>query len=227
MPRLLWSRIKQKQHATTRTSIGDTKRQSLTNDAQEASIGKFKQFHGKLFPIIEIIVLRNKNQRHPFISKWQRVQQGNLKLNENSTFRAVTKALDIKDLQEYRDQIETLPGIHDYVTFTDSHINSNGFRFTIKDANNYAEKMKSTAKDDVIEGTLQENIPVPELSTEEDSITTVQTMYKVCYGSDAEIQEMLMEFWPYLIKFIETNPPTIIQSNGRCGSIMVLKRHQD
>jgi hypothetical protein len=92
----------QKKHgATSRVTRASTKNEPNDREFQEATIGHFKKFQEKIFPILEQIFNCMKPQEHPFHTRWARVQQGTLKMDTSSTFRSVAKALDLRDLNDY------------------------------------------------------------------------------------------------------------------------------
>ncbi len=91
--------------------------QMAKNSFQEVTKGKFHVFQKDIYPFIGKILEENSDFKTTLACNWKSGKQGMLALSENSTFRTVSKILKIKQLQEYRRLIQTLPGIEGYVEF--------------------------------------------------------------------------------------------------------------
>ncbi len=93
------------------------------------TISTFGAFHYRIFPIIQEIIRNNKAPDDPFVKQWKSITSQTLgKVTESSSFRTISKAIGISDLDinGYRSFIETCPGIENYVTITDGTV-PNGF----------------------------------------------------------------------------------------------------
>lgn len=138
----------------------------------------------------------------------------------NSSFRAITKAYNIQDLQQYRKLILTCPGIDEYVIFR-SH--QTGYSFKIlkgiePDVKHETEKQLTSKvavtleKQEEIENTGEEITEEPTNDTE--TITTTlefntpeqEPQYNICYGKDSDFETMLQAFWPKIARYIHGNP---------------------
>jgi hypothetical protein len=75
----------QKKHgATSRVTRASMKNEPNDGKFQEATIGHFKKFQEKIFPILEQIFNCMKPQEHPFHTRWAMAQQGTLKMDASS-----------------------------------------------------------------------------------------------------------------------------------------------
>ena len=143
------------------------------------------------------------------------------------TFRQVSKLLHLKDLPDYRNQLQTIPGIERFVAFMPSTTNPNGFRakfqdFTdsnsmlttgniiVLDDNPSPKSTENILRDQETGSKQRMEINDTQLASESvrdnDSITTIPPVSKDCYGSNGDTSYMLHVFWPYVMKFIRDNP---------------------
>jgi len=122
------------------------------------------------------------------------------------TFRQVSKLLHLKDLPDYRNQLQTIPGIERFVAFMPSTTNPNGFRakfqdFTdsnsmlttgniiVLDDNPSPKSTENILRDQETGSKQRMEINDTQLASESvrdnDSITTIPPVSKDCYGSKA------------------------------------------
>ncbi len=121
----------------------------------------------------------------------------------------MAKALDLRDLNDYRGLIEKLPNINRYVLFQDNQHLPSGFLYSFTNLPFMEKQSKENDKtpSDVTDDQLQSG-------TDNDCIITLSTLdntmeidnYEVCYGNHTDINNMLTAFWPYILKYMNENP---------------------
>lgn len=88
----------------------------LKTEMAKVTMGTFKQFQLNIFPIIQAII--SNHPKHPIVNKWSKAQQSRNKIDEHSTFRTISKALELKDLHAYL--LNNLPDIDNYINLQDN-----------------------------------------------------------------------------------------------------------
>jgi hypothetical protein len=108
-------------------------RSSTSNVGVLVTLSTFGAFHYRIFRIIQEIVQTTKAPNDPFIKQWKRITTQTFgKVTESSSFRTLSKAIGINDLDihGYRWFIESCSGISNFVTITDGTV-PNGFVYQL------------------------------------------------------------------------------------------------
>ena len=195
----------------------------MDDDAKAITIANFSAFQKIIFPIISNKMATMDNPRDKFYVQWQQVQSGPNAVTENSTFRNVTKAFNVQDLQAYCTFIESCPKINEYVTFCTDLKSKTGFHVKvhkdIEPGTCLTESIGELLTDDVmsksgkstkLNGNEEDptNLETETLTTlsgdNEQGATNVDmepdNVFEICYG------KMLQTFWPSITAFIESHP---------------------
>jgi len=172
----------------------------------EVTLLHFKQFHSRIYPILRRLI-DDGNLNTEFANKWKQVQQSLQRIHEQSTFCAVSKAFALKDLKDYMRCINTVPGIDKFVTLSTSTMIENGFKAVfhpeIEEVSLLTPNLTNSSKNFQDSENERQLYGIPK---DNDSITTVPQNGKVCYGSDADIHEMLLDLWPHITAFLDKQP---------------------
>jgi hypothetical protein len=149
-------------------------------------------------------------KENPFTQQWLKALKSPHNINQLSTLRTVLKALNLADIKDYRNFIQTAPDIDKYVIFEDNKKTENGILYriippSIEDTHENTIFGLDQVETNVIvdEDTNQKSVPVP---SGDESITTNATHYKICYGTPTDFTDILKELWPHILKFLEQNP---------------------
>jgi hypothetical protein len=70
-------------------------------DEQFITMSSFASFQAKFFPILSYLVGNIEDPNDAFLKCWQTVQSGRNAVMANSSFRTITKAYNIQDLQQF------------------------------------------------------------------------------------------------------------------------------
>jgi hypothetical protein len=177
------------------------------NENHEVSVGNFKKFQNMIYPIIHNIIAKQTHQYLKSIQKWIHVHKGAQKLDANSTFHTVMKALELKDLQDYRKFLLSIPGANCHFTMLDNQEASMDFLFIAKPMISATD---NTEPDNlaITMNIADDLVLIPDDGM--DSLTTIHTVkdgstYKTCLGSKTNFADMLQDFWPQIMEFIDQN----------------------
>ncbi len=210
---------------TTRASTTLSKNAVSAAD-QVVTMATFASFQGKIFPIVQHIVAQALDADDPFHMKWMKIQAGPNPINANSSFRNLSKVLNITDLQAYCQFLSSCPHIQDYVTLYIDPENKTGFYFNIKEMDNKEKPTLTDSHAHNTQGFITNTEPMIEAVNDKpmdtmtqtidgDTITTLSgnpdandasaTPFEVCYGNDKNFSILLAALWPSIIKFIQEN----------------------
>jgi hypothetical protein len=209
-----------KSTGTTRSTRTETEKKTSNNhdDENESNAPtmisvtnwRFREFQQKIFPILQSITKDPAVKENPFTQQWLKALKSPHNINQLSTLRTVLKALNLADIKDYRNFIQTAPDIDKYVIFEDNKKTENGILYriippSIEDTHENTIFGLDQVETNVIvdEDTNQKSVPVP---SGDESITTNATHYKICYGTPTDFTDILKELWPHILKFLEQNP---------------------
>ena len=105
-----------------------------TASMQLVTSWQFKEFQRIIVPIIEKITTDASNPpEHPFTQRWMAVERGPHSILPSSTFHAVKKVLNLKDIHKYRRFLRTAPQIEKYIMFGEPNPSGTGFYYKVID----------------------------------------------------------------------------------------------
>jgi hypothetical protein len=168
---------------------------------------EFKDFQRRIYDAIETYLKITPGTTSSILEKWKEAKSTtNL---SDATFRVISKKLQLKDLTDYRKQLQAIPGFDKYVSFKDNKHNTSGFLYHMPNVvKNEDSTINEHANNEnrVTDDTPNLDLTLPDAPDEvydttdntDDTITTNPKPYKICYGSDLDIKALLQELWPFI-----------------------------
>ncbi len=205
-----------KQSGVTRTShvssISNAVVHGMEKDMLYATTTKFANFHKDTLPIVNVIIQDTANTTHASVQLWNNAQASGQMIQDNTTFCLIAKLLHLKDLHGYRNFLESLPWIGDYLQMADDE-GKMGFLYKIKLRDHLQPTTpvtppstagsvgRNTTKDDHSVGSNNS------ITTNRSSKTLTQSddNWIACYGTSTDLNEMLTAFWPRILQFMREN----------------------
>jgi hypothetical protein len=177
---------------------------------------RFKDFQQLIYPIIQKIIDNPVTSAHPFVQRWCNAIKGPSKVMAVSTFCTVAKSFNLKDLQDYPHFLLTAPNINKYITLGEGDGKSDRFYYSVQQ-DNESKRSDSTPPPSHPTGSgLKKSglIPTDTSATDQDftyraddtpnvtddqhmqkeqldSITSMETSHKICYGNQDDFHVMM------------------------------------
>jgi hypothetical protein len=219
-------RRQQSQSHSTRTAHTVTQTKAMI----AVKLVNFPKFQENIFNIIERIVNDNNHQDHPSVKLWKK---GTTTITAKTSFRSLSKLLNITNLSQYKTFLGTLPNIGRYLILADDETNKSGFQYNIlpvevklsespavhvKDEHNLPKVDESDA---MTTGRDQHSVADTNSLTTTKSISNKEPdpyeSWQSCYGTSTDLKEMLTHFWPHIQRLFMIHLITLTPFSGTIG----------